>query len=283
MYECLKYRIEQTSALITLNRPDQLNALTHQMLGELGHALAASESDRNVTAIIVTGTGRGFCAGMDISTLVTASETGDTNIPALGTRDAQTPGDASMGRDFASGLAYLMTVRKPIIAAINGACAGMGMSLALFCDLRFASETAFFTTSFASRGLVAEHGQSWILPRVIGPSRALDLLWSSRRVDAQEALRIGLVDRTLPPDELLTRALQYIAALNEYSAPASLMLMKRQVYRHMNMSLGEALSETEKLMRESLTRMDANEGAASFVEKRKPRFSRVDLSLGSRK
>ena len=282
MYEFLGYQVGNNSAVITLNRPDRLNALTHSMLGELRHALRTAERNEDVTGIVITGAGRGFCSGMDVSTLVTASEAGNTDVPSLGQRDDLTPGDSSMGRDFVSGLAYLMTVRKPIIAAINGACAGLGMSLALFCDLRFASEGAFFVTSFARRGLIAEHGQSWLLPRLVGPSRALDLFWSSRRVDAQEAERIGLIDKIVGPADLIPHALAYISSLHNYSAPMSLMVMKRQVYRHMNMSLGEALSESDALMWESVRRSDAREGAESYLEKRKPNFARVDISYGAK-
>ena len=282
MYECIDYKVESSSALITLNRPDRLNALTHRALAELRHALSVAERSRDVTGVIITGAGRGFCAGMDIKTLVSASETGDGDIPALRSRDANTPGDPSMGRDFDSGFGYLMTLRKPIIAAVNGPCAGMGMSLTLFCDLRFASDDAYFVTSFAKRGLIAEHGQSWLLPRLVGPSRALDLLWSSRAVNAREAERIGLVDKVVSAADLIPQAVSYVSTLHDTSAPTSLMVMKRQVYRHMSMSLGQALSESDTLMQESIQRSDAREGAASYVEKRKPNFSRVEGPWGTK-
>jgi enoyl-CoA hydratase/carnithine racemase len=277
MYECIEYRVEQASAIITLNRPDRLNALTHRALAELRHALALAEQSPDVTAIIITGAGRGFCAGMDIETLASASETGDIDIPALGKRDRETPGDPTMGADFESGLSYMFTLRKPVIAAVNGPCAGMGMSLALFCDMRFASDDSCFVTSFARRGLVAEHGQSWLLPRIVGPSRALDLLWSSRRIDAREAERIGLVDRTTTRADLIPQALLYVSILQEHSAPISLMVIKRQIYRHLNVSLGEALAESEGLMQESVRRRDAREGAESYVAKRRPQFSRIEV------
>jgi len=180
-----------------------------------------------------------------------------------------------MGEDFTSGFTYLMTIRKPVIAAVNGACAGLGMSIALLCDLRFCADSAKFVTSFSQRGLVAEHGQSWILPRVIGPSRALDLLWSSRRVLADEALQIGLVDRVYGADEVLSRAIEYVQQLADSAAPVSLQVMKRQIYRHMNMSLGDAMAESTQLMDESLLRDDFKEGVASFMEKRPPAFSKI--------
>ena len=168
-----------------------------------------------------------------------------------------------------------MTIRKPVIAAVNGACAGLGMSIALLCDMRFCAYSAKFVTSFSQRGLVAEHGQSWILPRVVGPSRALDLLWSSRRVMADEALQIGLVDRVYGADEVVARAIEYVQGLSAATAPVSMQVMKRQIYRHMNMSLGDAMRESTQLMDESLLRDDFKEGVASFLEKRTPVFSKI--------
>jgi enoyl-CoA hydratase/carnithine racemase len=143
------------------------------------------------------------------------------------------------------------------------------------CDLRFASESAVFTTSFSQRGLVAEHGLSWILPRLLGPARALDLLWSARRVDAEEALRLGLVDRVVADGEVVTAAREYIANLATHSSPTSIMVMKRQVYLHLMRPLHEAMRETNQLMAESMTRPDFREGVESFVEKRPPSFPRV--------
>jgi enoyl-CoA hydratase/carnithine racemase len=159
--------------------------------------------------------------------------------------------------------------------ALNGVCAGLGMSIALLCDMRFASENGRFVTAFSHRGLVAEHGQSWILPRLIGPARALDILWSSRRVDAAEALEIGLVQRIFPQDELLDQTKAYIQDLADRAAPVSMMVMKQQIYRHLNMSLGDAMKETNKLMAESLVKDDFAEGVKSFMEKRPPQFTKV--------
>ena len=182
-----------------------------------------------------------------------------------------------MGEDFHITFAYLLSIRKPLIAAINGSCAGLGMSIALLCDMRYAAVNAKFTTAFSQRGLVAEHGQSWILPRVIGPARALDLLWSSRKFNGIEAEKLGVVNRALPQEELLLAAQAYIQELAETAAPIPLKIMKQQVYRHLNMSLGEAMNETNRLMAESLTRPDFKEGVTSFIEKRPPQFTRVKV------
>jgi len=276
MYESITLENVSSTAVLTFNRPASLNAFTYPMMDEFKHALATAEQDDTVTGIVITGAGRGFCAGMDMNALGTLSATGEQEgAENLKDKLKASPGDSSMGEDFTSGFTYLMTIRKPVIAAINGACAGLGMSIALLCDLRFSADGAKFVTSFSQRGLVAEHGQSWILPRVVGPSRALDLLWSSRRVMADEALQIGLVDRVYEADEVLSRAIEYVQQLADSAAPVSLQVMKRQIYRHMNMSLGDAMAESTQLMDESLLRDDFKEGVASFMEKRPPAFSKI--------
>lgn len=276
MYESITLENVSSTAVLTFNRPASLNAFTYPMMDEFKHALATAEQDNTVTGIVITGAGRGFCAGMDMNALGTLSATGEQEgAESFKEKFKASPGDSSMGEDFTSGFTYLMTIRKPVIAAVNGACAGLGMSIALLCDLRFCADSAKFVTSFSQRGLVAEHGQSWILPRVIGPSRALDLLWSSRRVLADEALQIGLVDRVYGADEVLSRAIEYVQQLADSAAPVSLQVMKRQIYRHMNMSLGDAMAESTQLMDESLLRDDFKEGVASFMEKRAPAFSKI--------
>ena len=275
MYEEIKYEVDGPSAVITLNRPEALNALTNNMLEELKHALATAEKDQSVVGIILTGEGRGFCAGMDMNALDAQASGGTLNAGAEPKKLDADPGDKSMGPDFEVAFTYIMSIRKPIVVAVNGACAGLGMSIALFCDMRFASEKAKFITAFSQRGLVAEHGQSWILPRLIGTARALDLFWSSRRLNAEEAKDYGLVERVFPHDELMDRTKAYIQDLANSCAPVSMMLMKQQVYRQMNMSLGEAMHETNKLMADSMGRGDFKEGVKSFNEKRLPDFARI--------
>lgn len=272
MYEAIELEIIGHSAVITLNRPDNLNAFTYPMMDEFGSAVEEAEKNEAVTGIIVTGKGKGFCAGVDMKSLNTLQENGKGS--QSDTLKAG-PGDKSMGNNFTEGLTYLFSIRKPVIAAVNGSCVGFGMSLALFCDLRFASDNAKFMTSFSPRGLIAEHGQSWILPRILNPSRALDLLWTSRKLDASEAEKIGLVDRVSAPDRLIAESLDYVENLGRTAAPASLMVMKQQVYRHLNMQLGEAMQETTRLMDESLLRDDFKEGIASFLEKRPAKFKKL--------
>ena len=277
MYNEIKYDVSKHAAVITLNRPDALNALTANMLTELKHALDQAEKDESVTGIVLTGEGRGFCAGMDMNALdAQASGNSREAGDASGKLDAD-PGDKSMGDDFAVTFGYILSIRKPIIATVNGACAGLGMSIALLCDMRFGSEKTRFVTAFSQRGLIAEHGQSWILPRLVGPGRALDILWSSRRLGVEEAKEIGLIDRIFPQDELVNGARAYIEDLAANCSPTSLMMMKQQVYRHLNMPLGEAMRESNKWMAESLQRNDFKEGVRSFLDKRPPEFAKIKI------
>jgi enoyl-CoA hydratase/carnithine racemase len=275
MYDEIRYETDGPVAIITLNRPDALNALTQNMMEEMKHAFDAAERDEAVVGIILTGEGRGFCAGMDMNALGSQASGGDLSAGVAAKQLHADPGDKSMGENFQIAFTYLLSVRKPIIAAINGPCAGLGMSFALLCDLRFMSESAKFVTAFSQRGLVAEHGQSWLLPRIVGPSRALDMLWTSSPVGPEEANAIGLVDRVFSDDELIDEAKSYIKELADSAAPISLMIMKRQVYRHMNMNLHDAMVETNELMAASLQRDDFKEGVKSFIERRPPKFTRV--------
>ena len=276
MYDEILYDVTEPVATITLNRPEKLNATTPRMMLEFRHALAEAERDGTVTGIVLTGAGRGFCAGVDMAGLKEIEQGGQIPVEADPSLSAS-PGDPNMGDDFLRGLTYLLTIRKPIIAAINGPCAGYGFSTALFCDLRFASEGAVFTTSFAQRGLVAEHGMSWILPRLLGSSRALDILWSGRRFDAAEALQLGVVNRVVPPEALLEEARGYISTLAATCSPTSLMHMKQQVYQHLQLPLGKAMEETDSLMAASVRWPDFAEGIASFVERRPPAFPPLQI------
>jgi enoyl-CoA hydratase/carnithine racemase len=277
VYQEVQYDVDGSAAVIQLNRPDRLNALTHKMLSELRHAIAAAEDDRRVVGIILTGAGRGFSAGMDAQALA-AGARGERNLGANDNEFAVEPGDPKMGPEFNVTYAYLLKVRKPIIAAINGPVAGLGLAIAALCDLRFASETAVFRTAFAQRGLIAEHGASWILPRLLGPSRALDLLWHPRKVDAKEALAMGLVNRVVPGAELLREAKTYIEEIATWSSPASVMEMKQQVYRALQQPLDVAMIEANSRMAESFKRKDFAEGVGSFLESRKPSFPRIGKS-----
>ena len=275
-YRDILYQVDEPVALITMNRPERLNAFTRTMLAEIQHAVAAAERDPRVVGIVLTGAGRGFCAGMDMAALddisASASLAGeeDANLAAE-------PGDAAMGADFSIAYTYLLAVRKPVLAAINGPCAGLGFCFAVLSDMRFVERQAKFSTAFAGRGLVAEHGVSWLLPRLIGSSRALDILWSARRFDGVEADKLGLADRLCDTGTAVQAARDYIAELARSVSPTSIMVIKQQVYRHLTMSLGPAMEETNRLMEESLGRPDFREGVRSFLEQREPAFKRVSL------
>lgn len=276
MYQDILYDVDGPTAVVTMNRPDNLNAFTQLMLAEIRHALATAERDPDVIGIVLTGAGRGFCAGMDMNALNTLSAGEGRGADDLSHLDAN-PGNPDMGPNFAPIYSHLLGLRKPLIAAVNGAAAGMGMSYALLSDMRFVERTAKFTTSFSQRGLVAEHGMSWILPRLLGPAKALDVLWTARRIGGEEAVALGLGDRLCETGEALGDAKAYIAQLAQTASPTSLMVMKQQVYKHIDMPIGPAMEETGRLMDESLTRADFREGVRSFMEKRPPRFARVEV------
>ena len=276
MYNEIIYEVADPVATITMNRPDRLNAFTTRMLAEIRHALAEAEKDARVVGIVLTGAGRGFCAGMDMDTLDDISGGSDSANQDLSDLDAD-PGNPDMGTQFASMYNHLLGLRKPILAAVNGAAAGMGMAYALLCDMRFVEKNAKFTTAFSQRGLVAEHATSWVLPRLIGTSKALDLLWSSRKFSGTEAKELGIADRLCESGESVNEATAYLKELAQVASPTSLMIMKQQVYKHIDMPLGPAMEETGRLMEESLTREDFREGVRSFIERRAPRFARIKV------
>ena len=267
-YSQILYAAENGIATITLNRPERLNAWTGVMARELRAAMEAAEADTGVRVIILTGAGRGFCAGADMNDLAGISSGGGT-----ATARPFTPLDPAGRADYQHPQTWFPTLGKPIIAAVNGPAAGMGLALILFCDLRFASDSAAFVTAFSRRGLIAEHGTSWMLTRLTGHSRALDLLLSSRRVGAEEAYRIGLADRVFPGDQLLDEARAYARELAEKVSPRSMRVMKKQLWDGLLQGLGEAMVDADREMADSLKTDDFKEGVAHFVEKRAPRFT----------
>lgn len=261
------YDVSEGIATITLNRPERLNAWNGAMAAELRTAMEAAEADAAVRVIILTGAGRGFCAGADMNDL--------TDISAAGGVKARpfTPFDPDGHPDFQHPQTWFPTVGKPIIAAVNGPAAGMGLAIILFCDLRFASDKAAFVSAFSRRGLIAEHGTSWMLTRLTGHSRALDLLLSSRRVTAEEAYRIGLADRVVPAEDLMAETRAYARELADKVSPRSMRVMKKQLWDGLLQGLGEAMVDADREMAESLKTDDFKEGVAHFVEKRAPRFT----------
>ena len=259
--DAVLYEVRDRVALVTLNRPERLNAWNGDLAAGYFDSLDRAAADPGVGAIVVTGAGRGFCAGADMDVL-------------QGIGDDDGAGDGGGGRDTRDAT-YALSIPKPIVAAVNGACAGLGLVHAVACDIRFAAEGAKFTTAFSRRGLIAEHGISWTLPRLVGQANALDLLMSGRVVLAEEAKELGLVSRVYAPEVLLDETLAYAADLAANAAPVSMAIIKHQVYRHPQLPLDQAMAESNALMRASLRRADFKEGVASFLEKRPPSFGPV--------
>ncbi|MGV9615103.1 enoyl-CoA hydratase-related protein [Nocardia xishanensis] len=242
--------------ILTLNRPDRLNAWNDALERRYFALLDDAENDPEVRAIVVTGAGRGFCAGADMDDLAAASSATDLSAP-----ERQRP------REFP------LSVRKPLIAAINGAVAGLGLVEALYCDLRFSTPEAKFTTAFVRRGLIAEYGIAWLLPRVIGRSRALDLLLSGRVILGAEAHAMGLVDRLCPQKTLLQSAIDYATDLANFCSPTSMSIVKSQVHRAMDSDFATAVAVADDLMLAAFAHPDATEGVTSYLDRRPPAFA----------
>ena len=264
-----RYRVADRVATITLHRPERLNAWTAEMNAEYrSHLLRASE-DPKVRVIVVTGSGRGFCAGAESDDLAGHAERGsyDSGAPD----DLARPG-YGVRPEFDAELAYHFGIPKPIIAAINGPVAGIGFALACFCDLRFAAAEAKFTTAHGKLGLPCAFGLSWLLPKLIGLTRAMDLILSSRSFSAEEARSLGLVNAVVPPEELLPYVLRYARALAHNVSPVSLAASKLQVYESFDLTAATSVHRAESLLDPLMAGHDYREGVAALREKRPPEF-----------
>jgi enoyl-CoA hydratase/carnithine racemase len=257
------YTVDGPLGIVRLNRPEKLNAFTFVMIQEIRAAVDRAAADPDVVAVVITGEGRAFSAGLDTTDLTRSTE-GDAEGRAEPSADEE---------ELPALFSHLLRVSKPVIAAVNGVAAGGGFVLAMASDLRFASDTASFTTAFSKRGLIAEHLTSWLLPRIVGTSRALDLLWSARRMDVDEAYRIGFVDRVVPGDRLLDEVKGYVTELAEQVSRRSMAVMKAQVYGDWSRSMRDAALAGNALVNASLDHPDAKEGVQSFLERRPPRFA----------
>ena len=268
-YQEILYEVSEGIATITLNRPDRLNAWTQIMDQELRRAVNAAAADDGVRVLILTGAGRGFCAGADMGGL-----SGRSTGAAVSGETPQAPPDFLDAReDYRGRVSYFAAVPKPVIAAVNGPCAGIGMVAALYCDLRFAGSEALFTTAFSRRGLIAEYGSAWILPRLIGHGATVDLLLSARKVGAAEAFRLGLVNQVFQAEELIAATRAYALDLARSVSPRSMAVMKRQIWEAPFQTPGEAIALADTEMHESFRSADFREGVAHFLEKRKPAFT----------
>ena len=270
-YEQILYEVRDRIATVTLNRPEKLNAWTSVMGREVREAMDEAARDEAVRVIVLTGAGRGFCAGADMQMLSGIVDAG-TAARVEEPRPAA-EADGAVRADFRGPYAYLPMVPKPIIAALNGATAGLGLVVSLYCDLRIAADSAVFTTAFSRRGLIAEHGVSWMLPRLVGLQHGLDLLLSARKFTAAEALAMGLVSQVHPAAALMDGVRAYARELAELVSPRSIRVMKRQVWEAQFQTLAEATAVGNEEMRKSFGAEDFKEGVAHFVEKRAPRFT----------
>lgn len=249
----VRWQVVDGVATVTLNRPERMNAWTREMERAYFATLDALERDTGTRAIVVTGAGRGFCAGLDMDDLAGAAQ----GTPA---------------RDNAQTMLHALSIGKPMICAINGGCAGIGLVQALACDVRFAAAGARITTAFARRGLVAEFGASWLLPRIVGHANALDLLLSGRTITAEEATALGLVNQVVSGDRLLGEARTYARDLAEHCSPLAMAAIKRQVYDDWLRTATESEDEGRRLNAQQHRKPDFREGIASYVERRLPRF-----------
>lgn len=277
-YEDVAYEVKGRVGLVTLDRPDKLNAWTGAMEKSVKRAFAAAVADDAVRAIVVTGAGRGFCAGADMGLLqsINPNEPQEREY-VKAAREESFDFAGGLGPDVAphygGRFGYLMQVKKPIIAAINGPAAGLGLVFALYADMRFAGSEAKFTTAFAQRGLIAEHGISWLLPRLVGPAHALDLLLSARKVTAAEAERMGLVNKVFEQATFMPAVMDYARTLAETVSPRSMAVMKAQIWKALFQDFNEALAVGDAEMQKSFATEDFKEGVAHFVEKRAANFT----------
>ncbi len=271
-YQTVLYDVSDCICTITLNRPEKLNAWTRQMHLDLKDAMQTAGADRGVRVIILTGAGRGFCAGADMSGLQ-AIGAGTADTPDRKSDAVQDLAGASTLANFRMTYSYFPAIPKFIIAAINGPAAGLGFVIPLYADLRFAAESAVFTTAFAQRGLIAEHGVSWLLPRLVGLPAALDLLCSARKFRAAEALSLGLVSRIIADDKLMAETRAYARLMADTVSPRSVSVMKRQLWEAQFQTLAEATVQANHEMELSFQTADFKEGVAHFLEKRAARFT----------
>jgi len=285
-YKEILYTESEEIAVITLNRPDKLNAWTRLMAGEVWDAMHHATDDDTVKVVVLTGAGRGFCAGADMSELedmtdealaaLDKSKSYEQRVSVMmGQKTAaelEPENKNNVREDFRKRYSYISAIPKPVIAAVNGPAAGIGLILTLHCDMRFVSDTASFSTAFSKRGLIAEHGVAWLLPRVVGLSNALDLLYSSRVIGADEALSMGLANKVAPADALMNEVRAYALDLALNVSPRSMSVIKRQVYDAQFQTLAEASEVSDEELILSLQSEDFKEGIAHFLEKRPPSF-----------
>jgi enoyl-CoA hydratase/carnithine racemase len=259
-YECLLHEVKDGVATLTLNRPERLNALGGTLREDLFDAITRTAADRDVRVIVLTGAGKGFCAGGDVKAMNEAKE-GGRERPLLDKIEPL--------RDRT--LLAMRDAPQPIIAAVNGAAAGAGMNLALACDIRIASSAARFSQAFVKRGLHPDWGGTYFLPRIVGMARACELIFTGAVVDASEALRLGIVSRVVAPEELMATVYGLAAAIAA-GPPIAIRLAKRGLHRNAESDLRSALEYETFAQNACFETEDAREGIRAFVDKRAPVF-----------
>jgi 2-(1,2-epoxy-1,2-dihydrophenyl)acetyl-CoA isomerase len=259
-YKCLLYEVKDGIATLTLNRPERLNALGDTLREDLHGAVTRASDDALVRVIVVTGAGKGFCAGGDVKAMNERREQGAPR-PIME--------KVAPGRDQT--VLALRDAPKPVIAAVNGAAAGAGMNLALACDIRLASTAAKFAQAFVKRGLHPDWGGTYFLPRVVGVAKAAELIWTGEIIDADEALRLGIVSAVHPHDELMA-ATHALARKIAAGPPIAIRLAKRAIYHNLEADLRQALEFETFAQNICFDTDDAKEGIRAFVEKRSPSF-----------
>ena len=269
MNDAVLYRKEDGVAVVTLNRPEKLNSVTAELRAGLKEKLDDACKDDEVNVIVLTGAGRGFCAGADMDGLAATSKGQSNEGMEAEKRDYA----SNNAKGFDGGFSYFPTLPKPVIAAINGPAAGVGFIMALYCDIRFAKKSTVFTSAFSKRGLVAEWGVGWILPRLVGLARANDILFSARRIDGLEAERLGLVNKTFSDETFDEEVMSYAKDLAKSVSPRSVRIMKEQIYNAQGETIKENLDSSMKAMLESFDSDDFKEGVAHYMEKREPKFT----------
>ncbi len=262
-----EYEVHDGIACIFLNRPHRMNAWTGRLHTEYRHLLAQADEDPAVQAIVVSGRGRGFCVGGDSQALEGHSERG--GYDAGTTPDIATPG-YGVADEFDAAFAYHFGLSKPIVAAVNGPAAGVGLALACFADVRFAVPGVKFTTAHGKLNLPAEYGLSWMLPRIVGLGRANDLLLTSRVFTSDEALELGFVNALYEPEALLEETYAYVRQMITTVAPNSLKQTRWQIYRDLHRDVASSVKESERLLNDMMGEDDYKEGVQAFVEKRPP-------------
>ncbi len=269
-YKTIKVDTNNKVQTITLNRPDKLNAWTQEMTNEIRANMEIIKDDNDIRVVVITGEGRGFCAGADMDSLNSL----DLNERVKARKSTPYKSfDKEWPLDFQRAQTWFPSFPKPIIAAINGPTAGIGLIMAMWCDIRYAAKSSFFSTAFSRRGLIAEHGLSWLLPRLVGMGHALDMTLSARRISAEEAEKIGFVNKVYDDEVFLTEVHKYAEVLANEVSPRSMKIMKKQLWQALLKGLDDAVDIADSEMLKSFSSYDFQEGVAHFIEKREPKFT----------